>query len=366
MNTIICELFNNPENKKFFKRLPQKIVGASNVFVIKMNYNYTNQNACSYLNSCIFKCDVDTPTCDDIDIIVNVLPNITYSNQMLDNAKKQFKYYDGSWFRLYWNKYLNDWKIATSQLVNGEIASWNGIPIGENFQKYVDTIDKSVLNKESTYFFIYSHPFTTFDPTVTEEHFQYIAEVNNGVIVDNDIFKINDEPIDDLCNVVQMTDTAVNMVIQNEKYHNVKEKFRTDIYSVFLAFYAIPEVNASFEKALFELSPRFKESYIKFIENPMLKNLVDSIVNFTTSNIWKYFDHMKVVVKQIPKPVFKIWCDMLMRVDPNHKWDHRRGIATPFTNLVQMDVNYVSLLKNEVYVKQILCQLPIDEVMAAL
>ena len=132
MNTIIADLFNNPECKKFFKRLPAKVAGASNVYLIKMNYNYSNQNAYSFLNGCIFKCDVEQATFDDIDILVNVLPNISYSTKLIENAKKQFKYYDGTWFRLYWNKYLDEWKFATSQLVNGEIASWNNVKISRS------------------------------------------------------------------------------------------------------------------------------------------------------------------------------------------------------------------------------------------
>ena len=296
MNTIIADLFNTPECKKFFKRLPAKVAGASNVYLIKMNYNYSNQNAYSFLNGCIFKCDVEQATFDDIDILVNVLPNISYSTKLIENAKKQFKFYDGTWFRLYWNKYLNEWKFATSQLVNGEIASWNNVPVGENFQKYVDTLDKESLNKESTYFFIYSHPFVTFDPSADRERIQYITEVNHDVLTENDIFKTNDEPIDDSCNVVQLTDNSVNMVIQNELYQQIKEHFRSDLNTVFLNFYAKPVDNDSIMKLFFDVCPRFVQPFHTFIENPMLEHLVRKIVSFTNNNITKYFCHLRTPI----------------------------------------------------------------------
>lgn len=366
MNTIISELFNTPETKKFFKRLPAKVAGASNVYLIKMNYNYSNQNAYSYLNGCVFKCDSDTATCDDIDILIDVLPNITYSTKLIECAKKQFKYYDGTWFRLYWNKYLNEWKIATSQLVNGEIATWNNVAIGKNFQVFVDTLDKESLNKESTYFFIYSHPFITFDPQVDCERIQYIAEVNNGVIVENDIFKTNDEPIDESCNVIQMTDNAVNMVIQNELYQQIKDHFRVDLNTVFLNFYAKPIDNDSIMKLFFDVCPRFVQPFHDFVDNPMLEHLVRKIVSFTNNNITKYFGHMRTPIERLDPKTFKIWCAMLMRVDPNHKWDYDRKTATPFTNMKQMNVECVKLLTNEVYVREKLCDLPIADVMAAL
>lgn len=366
MNTIIADLFNNPECKKFFKRLPAKVAGASNVYLIKMNYNYSNQNAYSFLNGCIFKCDVEQATFDDIDILVNVLPNISYSTKLIENAKKQFKYYDGTWFRLYWNKYLDEWKFATSQLVNGEIASWNNVPVGENFQKYVDTLDKESLNKESTYFFIYSHPFVTFDPSADRERIQYITEVNHDVLTENDIFKTNDEPIDDSCNVVQLTDNSVNMVIQNELYQQIKEHFRIDLNTVFLNFYAKPVDNDSIMKLFFDVCPRFVQPFHTFIENPMLEHLVRKIVSFTNNNITKYFGHMRTPIERLDINTYKIWCELLMRVDPNHKWDHDRKTATPFTNMMQMNIECVKLLTNEVYIREKLCDLPIADVMAAL
>ena len=55
--SIISELFSNTENSKIFKKIPQRVIGATNVYLIKLNYNYSNQNKFSYLNGCVFKCD---------------------------------------------------------------------------------------------------------------------------------------------------------------------------------------------------------------------------------------------------------------------------------------------------------------------
>lgn len=385
MNKIISELFNNTENSKIFKRIPSKFVGASNIFLIKINYNYSNQNAYSYLNGCVFKCDVESPnvTEDDIDILVNVLPAIKYSGSVTNDSgevidetsssdssseeevldMKKFKYYDGSWFRLYWNKYLNEWKIATSQLINGEIAVWNGISIGKIFEEYVNNINKDNLNKDSTYFFIYSHPLITFDPAVTEEHFQFITEVNKGEIVDCSEFETNAEEIDDSCNVVIINNNCINMVIQNEHYQEIKQYFRVDLNTVFLNFYAKPNENMHVMKLFFDLCPRFIEPYNTFINNPLLKSLVRTIVDFTTRNICRYFNNMNVKVTKLDNSVFKIWCSMLMRIDPVYKWDHKN---TPFNNMKCMNLKCVEMLTNETYVRELLCDIPITDVMAVL
>lgn len=393
MNKIICELFNNPDNSKLFKRIPAKFVGAANIYLIKMNYNYTNQNAYSYLNGCIFKCDADAlhATEDDIDILVNVLPAIKYSGSIENNVAeemneetssssssdeedlkpcvtsgnyvKRFKYYDGSWFRLYWNKYLNEWKIATSQLINGEIATWNNVAIGKIFEEYVNSINKDNLNKESTYFFIYSHPFITFDPAVTEEHFQFITEVNNGRIVECNDFETNTEEIDDICNVVQINEDGVEMIIQNEHYQEIKNYFRVDLNTVFINFYAKPNENIHVMKLFFDTCPRFVEPYNKFVNNPMLETLVRTIIDFTTRNICRYFNNMNVKISKLDTSVFKIWCNMLMKVDPCHKWDHK---MTPFNNLKTMNIKTIELLTNETYVREYLCNIPIEDVLAVL
>lgn len=363
MNTIIAEFFNNSQNAKMFKKIPVKFAGASNVYLIKMNYNYTNQNQYSYLNGCIFKCDSENPTADDIEVIVSVLPSITYSSELKENFDHQFKYYDGTWFRLYWNKYFNQWKIATSQLINGEITNWNNVPVGQIFEEYVDGLNKDDLNKESTYFFILSHPFITFDPTVTKEHIQFIAEVNNGKIIDNDIFVTNDEEIDNTCNVVQLSENGVNMVIQNEIYQQVKNHFRTDINTIFLNFVAKPNDNIHIMKLFFEMSPRFVPLYNEFASNPLLKGLVNTIKDFTSRNIYKHFQNMHINITRLDSNVFKIWCNMLMRIDPNYKWNHN---TTPFNNMKNMDKKYVELLTNETYVREMLCDLPINDVMAVL
>lgn len=369
MNQVICNLFNNFENSKIFKRLPAKFSGASNIYVIKMNYNYSNQNEYSYLNGCIFKCDVDAPdaTVDDIEILVNVIPGISYSSSAanLDNAIT-FKYYDGSWFRLYYNKYFESWKIATPQLINGEIATWNGIAIGHIFETYVNEhINLDDLDKTSTYFFIYSHPFVTFDPTVNEEHIQFIAEVNNGLIVDTDsaIFERNNEEIDDKCNFAQMTENGINMVVQNELYQQIKQQFRVDLNTVFLNFYAKPNENMHSMKMFFDLCPRFVEPYNEFIKNPMLEALVRTIVDFTQRNICRYVNRMNIKVSKLDTPIFKIWCSMLSRIDPMYKWDHN---STPFYNLKMMNPRMVEKLTNMTCVREMLCDIPINDLMAVL
>lgn len=360
MNKIIADFFNNSNDANMFKRLPVKIAGASNVYIIKMNYNYTNQNKYSYLNGCIFKCDADKPTEDDIEIMVNVLPGINYSTKCEEGYEKQFKYYDGTWFRLYWNKYFESWKIATSQLINGEIASWNNVPIGEIFEEYVETINKDNLDKETTYFFIFSHPNITFDPSVTNEHTQFICAVNNGEIIDTDVFQTNDEEIDDKCNVVQISQDGVNMVIQNEMYQEVKNHFRTDINTIFLNFFAKPDENMHVMKMFFDMSPRFVDSYNRFINNPLLNGLVSTITDFTTKNMLRYFNNMTTHIIRLDKPIFKIWCNMLMRVDANYSWNHS---LNPFENLKNMNRQVVALLTNKVFVREMLCNLPIKDIL---
>lgn len=372
MSATIYELFSNPENSKMFKRIPAKFVGASNVYLTKINYNYTNQNKFSYLNGLIFKSDADPfeATVDDIEIIVNVLPNITYSNESnaytradLQEGKKSFKYYDGTWFRLFWNKYLNAWKFATSQLVNGEIATWNNVEIGHSFEKFVNTLDTDKLDRESTYFFVYSHPMITFDPSVTEEHVQFIARVHDGKIVDSDEFDVNNEEIDEKSNIMQVNDTGVNIIVQNDLYAEIKKQFRTDINTIFLHFYAKPNENMHVMKLFFEVVPRFLPKYEEFIHNPLLEALIMTITDFTTRNISRYFNNMVVRVNKLNSTIFKIWVNMLMRVDPNYVWDHNN---TPFENLRQMNIQYVALLTNPIYVRELLSDLPIKDVMEVL
>lgn len=366
LEVIISNMFGNSNNAKFFKKIPVRVVGTSNVYLIKINYNYTNQNEYSYLNGCLFKCDVspEEVTPDDIQIIVNVLPSIKYSTEVIDvndmNYTK-FKYYDGSWFRLYWNQYLQQWKFATSQLINGEIAEWNNVKIGQIFEKYVESIDTTKLDTNLTYFFIYSNPVITFDPSVNDEHIQYIAAVNKeGNICFDEFFPRNSEKIDDKCNVVQLYGNNINLIVQNEMYANIKQHFRTDINTIFLNFYAKPNENMHVMKLFFDTCPRFINMYNEFIHNPLLEALVNSIVNFTKKNINRYFKKMHTIVDKIDSKIFKIWCTLLMRVDPTYQWDHNE---TPFNNLKNMNVTYVQVLTDHEFVKELLCNIPISDIM---
>lgn len=360
---IISKLFSNPENSKIFKKIPQRVIGATNVYLIKINYNYSNQNEFSYLNGCVFKCDVspEEVTEDDITIIINVLPSIKYSTGMNAEFKQQFKYYDGTWFRLYWNQYLQQWKFATSQLVNGEISNWNNVSIGQMFEEYVQTLDKSNLDPENTYFFIYSHPMITYDPSALEEHIQYIVAVNKeGEFDFNEYYPRINEEIDDTCNVIQLDDKQINIVVQNEMYANIKQHFRTDINTIFLNFYAKPTENMHVMRLFFENCSRFVDMYNNFVHNPLLEGLVSSIINFTTRNIYRYFNKMNVAINKIDSNIFKIWCSLLMKIDPSYKWNHNE---TPFNNFKNMNIKCIELLTNPSYVKEALCTLPINDIM---
>lgn len=360
---IISKLFSNPENSKIFKKIPQRVIGAANVYLIKINYNYSNQNEFSYLNGCVFKCDVspEEVTEDDITIIINVLPSIKYSTELNAECKRQFKYYDGTWFRLYWNQYLQQWKFATSQLVNGEISNWNNVSIGHMFEEYVQTLDTSNLDPANTYFFIYSHPMIIYDPSAIEEHIQYIVAVNKqGEFDYNEYYPRINEEIDDTCNVIQLDDKQINIVVQNEMYANIKQHFRTDINTIFLNFYAKPTENMHVMKLFFDHCPRFVDMYNEFINNPLLEGLVNSIINFTTRNIYRYFNKMNVAINKIDSNIFKIWCSLLMRIDPSYKWNHSE---TPFNNFKNMNIKCIEVLTNPTYVKECLCNLPINDIM---
>lgn len=363
--SIISELFSNTENSKIFKKIPQHVIGATNVYLIKLNYNYSNQNKFSYLNGCVFKCDSEPEdvTEDDIKIIINVLPSIKYSSEINTEtkAKYQFKYYDGTWFRLYWNQYLQQWKFSTSQLVNGEISTWNNVNIGELFEKYVQNIDTSNLNIDNTYFFIYSHPMVTYDPSAIEEHIQYITSVTKDGNFDfNEYFPRNNEEIDETCNIIQLYDNEINIVVQNEMYANIKQHFRTDLNTIFLNFYAKPTENMHVMKLFFDSCPRFVNMYNDFINNPLLEGLVNSIANFTTKNIYKYFNKMNVTINKIDSNIFTIWCSLLMRIDPSYKWNHN---DTPFNNFKNLNIKCIEVLTNPIYVKECLCDIPINYIM---
>lgn len=372
MSAAIYELFSNPENSKMFKRIPAKFVGASNVYLTKINYNYTNQHSSSLLNGLIFKSDADPlqATVDDIEILVNVLPNITYSTEPnayaradLQEGNKSFKFYDGTWFRLFWNKYLNSWKFATSQLINGEIATWNNVEIGRHFEEFVKTLDTDKLDRESTYFFVYSHPMVTFDPSATEEHIQFIARVRDGKIVQSDEFDVNTEELDSASNIIQVNESGVNIIVQNELYAEIKKQFRTDINTIFLHFYTRPNENMHVMKLFFEVVPRFLPKYEEFKSNPLLEALIMTITDFTSRNINRYFNNLHVRVNKLNSTIFKIWVNMLMRVDPNYVWNHN---YTPFENLRQMNIQYVALLTNHIYVREMLSDIPIKDVMEVL
>lgn len=363
---IISKLFNNPDNSRIFKKIPQRVIGANNIYLIKINYNYSNQNEFSYLNGCVFKCDAEPEevTEDDIHIIINVLPSIKYSSEIDDEAKYKFKYYDGTWFRLYFNQYLNQWKFATSQLVNGEISMWNNVNIGQMFEEYVKHLDTSKLSIYNTYFFIYSHPMITYDPSAIEEHIQYIISVDNDGDFDfEEYFPRNTEELNDTCNIVQLYDNEINIVVQDEMYAKIKQHFRTDINTIFLNFYAKPTENMHVMKLFFDSCPRFVNMYNNFINNPLLEGLVNSIVNFTTRNIYRYFNKMNVAINKIDSNIFKIWCTILMRIDPSYKWNHN---DTPFNNFKNMNIKCIEVLTNPTYVKECLCNIPINDIMNVL
>ena len=57
--SIISELFSNTENSKIFKKIPLRVIGATNVYLIKLNYNYSNQNKFSYILALSQKVNLD-------------------------------------------------------------------------------------------------------------------------------------------------------------------------------------------------------------------------------------------------------------------------------------------------------------------
>lgn len=88
-----------------------------------------------------------------------------------------FEYYDGVVFRLFYSTCYNGWNVATNYLSNGDKYVMNNIKLGKMFMEIFDRTPDiaSVLDINSIYYFVFSHPYTTYDPAANIPRVIFLA-----------------------------------------------------------------------------------------------------------------------------------------------------------------------------------------------
>ena len=304
--------------------IPTRLTEGINVYLIKQSYDYdqlTPINGCYYIAD---PAEPEEPTRILVQPIVmeyatlqnkdkEVAENESNSESNSTNSSNSSNYVrplmDGTWFRVYWNPMLQSWSFATSQLFNGEVAHWAGVPIGKRFKRYFDMYLRNntevLKDKERTYFFVYSHPYITFDPNVYTECVQYIGSTDGNTVslehIPQTMPMVPTVPLNDTNNANNTIDSQTNTTnmsnptstyptstypastyptstypasmwisVSPDKlgykmeidpaYMAIKRIYRTDIWSEFAYMYIHPESR----EELFMRSPRFRRMYARF------------------------------------------------------------------------------------------------------
>lgn len=103
-----------------------------------------------------------------------------------------FEYYDGVIFRLFYSKSYNGWNVATNYLANGDKFVVNSIFLGKKFKDvFTQTVGiDMMLDVNSIYYFVFSHPYATYDPEAKVPRVIFLARQlrSNGNIVDSPAF----------------------------------------------------------------------------------------------------------------------------------------------------------------------------------
>lgn len=286
--------------------IPTRLTEGINVYLIKQSYDYDQLTP---INGCYYIADPAEPE-EPTRILVQpiIMEYATLQNKDKEISESDKSNYirplmDGTWFRVYWNPMLQSWSFATSQLFNGEVAHWAGVPIGKRFKSYFDMYLRNntevLKDKERTYFFVYSHPYITFDPNVYTECVQYIGSTDgNTVSLEHIPQTMPTVPMNDVNNTNNANDSQTNtsnpasmyptstypastypastyptsmwISVSPDKlgykveidpaYMAIKRIYRTDIWSEFAYMYIHPESR----EELFTRSPRFRRMYARF------------------------------------------------------------------------------------------------------
>lgn len=98
-----------------------------------------------------------------------------------------YEYYDGVIFRLFYSKCYKGWNVATNYLANGDKYVVNNIKLGRMFMDiFSHTPDiESLLDVNSIYYFVFSHPYATYDPEANVPRVIFLARQNrsNGSVM---------------------------------------------------------------------------------------------------------------------------------------------------------------------------------------
>ena len=137
-----------------------------------------------------------------------------------------FEYYDGVIFRLFYSKSYNGWNVATNYLANGDKFVVNSIFLGRKFKDvFTQTVGiDMMLDINSIYYFVFSHPYATYDPEAKKPRVIFLARQlrSNGNIVDSPAFDGRR---------VQATDKSSMMFNIDSKFNTIQVVQRTVKYS---------------------------------------------------------------------------------------------------------------------------------------
>lgn len=103
-----------------------------------------------------------------------------------------YEYYDGVIFRLFYSKCYKGWNVATNYLANGDKYVVNNIKLGRMFMDiFRQTPDiELMLDVNSIYYFVFSHPYATYDPEANVPRVIFLARQNrsNGSVMRSSAF----------------------------------------------------------------------------------------------------------------------------------------------------------------------------------
>ena len=294
---------NNPNTT--ISRIPEKITGSSNI-VCCIKQRYTIDTPAIY-NGMFVEMDDDFKVKR---ILVYPVP-ITFNStdKIADNARP---FIDGSWLRVFWNPFKEEWSFASSQLFNGNIMTWAEVPIGRKFEQFMDTLDFESMDKNCTYFYVYSDPYITFDPSANTEMIQYIGYTDGITAVFNE--KLNDG-MNTTCSSIWLANGQFVVHLDHE-YEEIKRIFRKDIWTIFAHFYAFPEVNFYGKQSLFAICPRMEKMYMEFVRGPY------------TSALLELTDYMKTVSERrrstvgprLSNNLYQLWKHLMIKCFPTYDW----------------------------------------------
>ena len=304
----VNNLISSNDLNTTISKIPERITGSPNVVCIKQRYTIDTP---AIYNGMFVEMDEDNKVKR---ILVYPVPiafdSSDEDNTMTENAKP---FVDGSWLRVFWNPFKEEWTFASSQLFNGDIMTWAEVPIGKKFEQFMDTLNFETMDKNCTYFYVSSDPYFTFDTSANMEMIQYIGYTVGITPVINE--KLNDD-MNTTCSSIRLANGQFIIHLGHE-YEEIKRIFRKDIWTIFAHFYAFPEVNFYGKQSLFAICPRMEKMYMAFVRGPY------------TSALLELTDYMKIISERrrsaavcprLSNNLDQLWRQLMIKCFPTYDW----------------------------------------------